>query len=538
LSFYSGSLLLNSIIDNSIEPTFYLYITSTDSNKQKLINLLNSANLNNIPNVINDTNFVTNILNQLETTYLESLTYTQLYDIINDAILEYIFIYFYRSTIFIDPDIPITIDNLITRFKSTIIDYTQIQNIKNSLNALSLTMIKTTTFDSKPIISTYHYYKIIYDLTNGIELVNTSSDSDIYDINNAISYVNGYLLVGLILENFNNNKILITKYSLSSIMNNHMNSNVNYYLDRLFTSNQSTNINLINLTIHNDNYILSRFTNNNIINNISLYDLTTDTDIINKHSLLIILDEFKHILSAFKESYNIQNLFIDKFTTTFSISIKYNDIFKIINDGIKNYFDIYLLRTIKLSNQIVNIFNNHIIDFTNSINIINTLNYLINNNLITIEQSTKIKSKILNISSFGKVVKLEVDPTISDDYFIINALSYYSGNFLLNYIKNNNECIIFDIDNVINIENKKILLELIKSFFLVLDEYYDSTNLLYQIINNNNITNFSDIFLIINIAAEKYFKLIINNNILNYTTIFNYLDYNQSNLNPLNILLY
>ena len=537
LSFYSASILFNNILNSSIDPIVSIYNNSPSINKQKLIDLLTNINLSQTPNTNNqnDSIFINNLLQTITKT--NSITYGNLYNIINNGIKEYLLIYFSRSTIL---DYPILANSIyikfIDRIDTTIGDFTQIEHIKNILYAF------TVNIESEyPILRLYQYYNIIDDLLANIELSTINPKLDTYNIKDAISYVNGSYLIKIINNTFNNitDQILISSVSLFNTIDNYiiLNSNLKYYyFNKLYLTNPNTTINLINATTNINNYVLSRYTNNNILYNMTIYNYTTDTDIINKQSLLTILKTFMLQLSINNEKFNIKSLFIDKFSLIFKNSIQYNDIFNIINDGIKNYFIIFLLRNMNQTLSCVNAFINHIIDYTNSINIINTLNYLVDNLIITIEQSTFIKLNVLNIKSINTVIQLNDDPIVSDNYSVVNALSFYSGNYLLNMITNDNNRIIFDIDNNINISNKSIILNIIKNFFINLGEYYDSNNLLYNLINDINgsfstILNFNDIYNIINTAAKNYFKLRIktinSDYTFDYNTIINYLDYTQ-----------
>ena len=541
LSFYTGSTLLNSIRQTSIYPTFYIYESSIDDNKTKLITLLTTlSNYKTIPNYTNDMYYIQQtLLNQINTIYSNSLTYQQLYTLINNAIKEYILIYLYRSNVLNNCIGYSSLDIIINKFINSLVDYTNFQNIQNAFNYLYIYMYDNTF----PLITYYNYLRIPNDLLNGVLNITDPLISDGYSTTNGLSFINGSLLIKLINSTFNNttNQILIPKESVITNINKLLPVSINiqnYYINNLYTTTKTkTNIYSIIDIINSDEYRLSRYTNKNIINNLELYNYKIKYNLINKQSLLSILNNFKQFLiNTHIDTFDIQDLFIDHIYTTYNNSIKYIDIYNIINSGIKNYLIIYLIRNKQYSNTIINIILEQIIDYTNSINIINTLNYLYLNQLITLADCNTIKLDILNIKEYTDIIPLLPDPPTTDDYLKINALSYYSGKLLLNLITNNDEFTIYNTSNKINLVNKQILIEILNSFILDIKlnpfESYDITNLIINLIKDSGIYSsvlyFSDLFNILNTATSVFISLLLNQTYgIRNNTIVNNLDYIQ-----------
>ena len=108
LSFYTGTLLLQSItqnniiISNSINLSFDIFTSNIDPNKIKLQNFLD---INNFPNYFNQTilnyhndiSFISNLKSFIDGK--TSLTYYEIYTIINDAIKNYIELYLNNSNV-------------------------------------------------------------------------------------------------------------------------------------------------------------------------------------------------------------------------------------------------------------------------------------------------------------------------------------------------------------------------------------------------------------------------------------------------------
>lgn len=266
--------------------------------------------------------------------------------------------------------------------------------------------IKTNSLEEEAIIQDNYEN----NPNNGYNLYNIISNNLIYSIDKIINIVNDIII------------------RLDKQFINYLNNQNNFILgiDKVITDSyiQEKIKNLLN----------NKITYNNVIKvlenciNIKLLTLSTANNIIN--NLIVSKDELKTVLDYFSlntfEYFNITELYNYN---------KYNDIFNYINNGIKKYFNLYFRNSILIQTYItnfnkatidnlINLFSNQIIDFTNRDQINASLDNLKSSRIISDDISRDIQFNILN-----RV----------DNIIIFNnnkSLSYYEGINLLKNVKN------------------------------------------------------------------------------------------------------
>jgi len=191
--------------------------------------------------------------------------------------------------------------------------------------------------------------------------------------------------------------------------------------------------------------LLNVSTANNIISNLILYDILNGINITNKEYLLNVLNIFKNNLNIqiIENYYEVDTLLIDPILNgNYQNSLIYSSIFNIINNSIKMYFEIYLLRSNVLDamidpvsypnsskQNIITMFTNQITNYTDSNQINNSLLSLVSSNIITTQINDTIVSATIgpNIQSYSNITALINDPSVSDGYYKNQAISYYRG---------------------------------------------------------------------------------------------------------------
>ena len=364
-------------------------------------------------------NPINNITNNISNIFIHDIYILILYDIYRDLI---------DNNTNISNIISLIIQDVGYTFNSLFKDpYIKFNNYKKyNINQKSL--------EEEAIIeNNYNNYQ-----NNNINIFNILSNNSIYSINKLINISNDIIerLDKYFINQLNNqndfkniiNSIITDQY-YQNIIINLLNNKLTYNNIIKVLNNSKDTIKLLTLS-----------TANNIINNI----------IINKDELKLILDNFSLIT---KESFDISELY--------DINI-YNLIFKIINDGIKKYFELYFKNSVLINTYIskfnkatidnlILLFSDKIINYTDKYQIILSLNNLNTNKLISNEIFEDINYNILN--NIDKII-------VFNDK---KSLSYYAGCNLLNNIKN---IVISDInynitiDDIVNSEKIKNIIKL------------------------------------------------------------------------------
>ena len=567
LSFYTATLLLqaiiknNAIISTNINLTYNIYTSRQDLNYTKLLAYIitysvynNGVNPNlniTIPSITNDRYFLRKYNEDLQN--INSLTYYNLYTVINNSIKQYILLYI-RNTSFLDNTY--SKDTIISFFTSSIIDYTNIDNIFNSM-LYCLYNIYDTNYS---VLSYYSYLHFRTDILNGYAPPTTPYDN----LNiRPLSVVNGIILISLINQLFDNtnNRISINQQNLYTYFNTYIPSKINtinYFINVIYnvelignTSYSSyvvpidyyirlnSDINTLLVTINKNNYTISRYTIKDIINNLPLYTYFytyayfLPFSSINRDLLLNILNYFKQIYNT---TYNIQNLITNiSDYGIYNFDITYNQIFSVINLAIQTYICICMKRIVGIQQYIIDILVDQIYDYTDSTNIINTLGYLTEYSYITYHNKLTMIALIKNPPYI-----LPNDPLTSDNYLKSNALDFKNGLILLNMITTNNYDFnypIYDTNTNYNLINKQILIDILNKMKVYIRMYpiqsYDIDNLLIKLISgdNNRYSNviyFSDIYNILK-DAVLYFLIDYfgNTRFFNNNLLSNCLDYDN-----------
>jgi hypothetical protein len=572
LSFYTATLLLqatiknNAMISTNINLTYNIYTSQQDPNYSKLLasiitnnqyspNIVNPKLNSKIQSITNDRWFLRKYNEDLQN--INSLTYFNLYTVINNSIKQYILLYI-RNTTFLNNTY--SKDTIISLFTNSIIDYTNIDNILNSM-LYCLYNIYDTNYS---VLSYYSYLHFRTDILNGYAPPTTPYD----DPNiRPLSVVNGILLISLINESFDNinNRISINQQNLYTYFNTYIPSKINtinyyinviYYVELIGSTSYNgyvtpinyyirlnSDINTILTTINKNDYIISRYTIKNIINNLPLYTYYPTYayyfpySSINRDLLLNILNYFKQVYNT---TYNIQNLITNISNNIFNNAIylddiTYNQIFSVINSAIQTYICICMKRIVNIPQFIIDMLVDQVYDYTDSTNIINTLNYLTEYSYITYNNQLTMISLIRNPPYI-----LPNDPVISDNYLKSNALDFKNGLILLNMITTNNSDFnypIYDANTNYNLINKQILIDILNKMKIYIRMYpiqsYDIENLLIKLISgdNNRYSNviyFSDIYNILK-DAVLYFLIDYFGNMGFYNSIAlsNCLDYDN-----------
>ena len=541
LSIYTGILLYNYITSNNnllINYDIFSY-------KTILLNQFVVSTLNNYIHIItndnknNDLNFLSNLYTYIN--LQSTLTSTDIYNKINNGIKTYINLYIENTTNISSNYSRSVIINLINTY---VTDFTNIDTIMNGFKLLYL-----KNKDGMFYLLYYQLYLIREDLINGYEL--SSSLTNILD---SISYANGknYLnKLEYIISNTSNN-ILISRATIYDylITNNILYPFTNNYILKYaydILSEQTLNyieFNKLSKIININNYNLSRYTQTQLINTQQLYNTSY---LFNRTSLYNILTSFKDILVYYAvdnyNNYYILTNLIYKLKTTnedYFTTITYDDIYQIINNSIKNYINTFIKLNFTNYTQVNTIINKQISNFIldSDVELINVLNYLLYNNLITTTERLLFLNNVIYINNYTSIIQL----TNNDN---LDMLSYYSGIQLYNMIiLSDNELIIYDSKQLLNINNKTIFLKIIDDFIIYINaninflESYDfNTYIIDKIKNTYGLFyeqfNFSDIYRILNDASIKFVK----KKLLYYNLNYNYLPVYIDPLQFINFLL-
>lgn len=279
--------------------------------------------------------------------------------------------------------------------------------------------------------------------------------------------------------------------------------------------------------------LLNVSTANDILSNLILYDILNGINIINKQYLLNVLTIFKNNLNIeiIENYYEVNTLLIDPIINgSYQNTLVYSTIFNIINNSIKMYFEIYLLRSNVLDSMvdpisypnsskqnIITMFTNQITDYTNSDQIHNSLFNLVSSNIITTQISDTIVSATIgpNIQSYSDITALINDPSISDGYYKNEAISYFRGVELIGNILSTLYISINSFTTIITntLTDSDFIKNNISTF--ALEVYENNTILSINIIQEqlNKITFYT-------VMQYTTGQLLINNlNIFNYNVI-------------------
>jgi hypothetical protein len=606
--------VLNQSTTYNILNNILIYSSAIDTNKDILLNQTYGILILFYKSNLNKMNFESYYdMNKLflipMTTgiYKNYFKFSDLYQIINDSIKMYFQVYLMRSPVLDESIDPIEIPgsnktNIINLFTDQVNDYTSYNEISNALENLYQSRIISNDVKQTIITNTI-------DVLNESTIVSLIADNapnvlpDPYKYTLGLSYFRGLKLLNYVLKNiyiFNNDFFINAQYNLtqySTIKSDILTMEVyNSIIVPSIPSTPSTpsvpSTNIIydtyNKTIPSIKYDLYSmfdtmtmpsvlfntyfYLTNNDPNKLLLVDPPTDISILTGG----ILYDFKlNLLNITDESYyDIDNILIIKMrsqTGLYFNKFKYTDLYQIINNSIRSYFQIYLLRSdifsysYDVKTNIINLFLNQITDFTSYEQIDTVLEYLVINNYITPNEKLIIKTYTIDIKYPNDIIGL-LDDNFSDIYQRLNGLSYYRGTQLLksicdvinvNYYQSSTSIsqISNDFNNLLNInyqtllnlyiystnndQNKILLVDLpnepdnfiggiLYDFRSNLsnptnESYYDIDNLLITKMRSQTgiyYTNlkYGDLFQIINKSIQTYFQIYL----LRSTVLDNY----------------
>lgn len=230
--------------------------------------------------------------------------------------------------------------------------------------------------------------------------------------------------------------------------------------------------------------------------------------------------------------------------------IKYIDFFNLINNMIKNYYDIYFKRTSVLEptinseffpnssvNDFIDVFNNSITDFSSQLDVLKILTTTFTSgHMITSSMETKINTEVTKVATATSVKTLPGDPpggiqlnaydTDPDIYVRSNAISPYNGYLLINNIllnfKPSCSSIFGEIGGIKN-GNKEIIGAITLSDSITSPKIGSIYNGLFNgTIDNVLVSNFVAIVTVMNIGTynNAQLKVEINGTESNYLLTF------------------
>jgi len=276
-----------------------------------------------------------------------------------------------------------------------------------------------------------------------------------------------------------------------------------------------------------------------MMNNTYIYNLDMSMDkaqqTSNKERLLTILENFKTNLSLdVKETFDVDPKLINPIKNgIYERKLTYGELFIIINDAIRSYFQIYLYRSGVLLpmidpivfpgatiDNIIYLFCDQIYYFTDRTSISNTLSRLASSRIVNTVISNTINMQTIgsNITSIANITGLKEDPTSPDSYTDPStqkqiklkkndALSYYRGLKLLTDIITDTNILITPATFIegLKLGDKNLNTDPTKSNNI-------DPGLKYNVIIYNNITDNFDYTLLKN-------EIFVSNSPLRLTTI-------------------
>ena len=277
------------------------------------------------------------------------------------------------SSFFKDP--AINLNNITSTY-----ELSQISLQENSINSNSYNNFSTTNYNLVNILSN--------SLQLSVDHILNTSTSLIYRFDKQLLL---YFQSNIILNTYNIT-IKLDNYLNTSVDNIYINTHL--FLKYLYLNTSPSYIfkyisSLSNSTLdlyynNPNNYSLDQHIAPNINNNLIIYDIESNINYDNKIKLISIINAYK-INNT--ESFNYDDKILNQINLTTGLyynSLIFQQLFNIINNAIKNYITIYLLRSTTLDNNyssggfvlknnIVDLFLSNITDYTKRINIMNTL---------------------------------------------------------------------------------------------------------------------------------------------------------------------
>jgi len=453
------------------------------------------------------------------------------------------------SSFYKDPYI--TCDNFITykpndyslqesATKSPTTDYSNYStnNVYNLFNILSNSLLITPT----------QIYNTAFEMLSSI-------DSHCLNYINSNMIFNDTKLTEIITPILNNNNesnitmndikfLLNGDYNSKSVLNMIKNMGSQLKIDRLLVKNIESY------------YLLSLTSSNYIMNSIKIYDLSELSTSVNKDRLLEILYEFK--ISLFEEvpedSFDIDNIIINPILSgTYKNILRYGDLFNMINEAVKSFYQIYLIRSGILLpmidpinfpestvDNIVYLFCDLTTNYTDANVIFNSLDSLYYSLIIDGNIYDSIYFDTMSMISTSEIIPLADDPAEQDYYTDPNngnkiplkkntALSFFRGVQLLTNILNDNTLTInktiftntLTDPYYINLDKERDFNIILNDINKLPNDVYQNETSLNLITINTNMSNISQLTMItMNTATEINGKLSIFDLIFSKSFIF------------------
>ena len=421
-----------------------IYTSSIDPNKKILLKIFLNLK-NNLTETPSDqyfdvqSNFIDPIIN-VNSIYYNSMTYSELFNLINITIKSYFQIFLTRSNVLsscINPELEYSsISHIIIMFMSSISNYTNSESIINCLNNLTNANIININVQTSIVNQT-----IGFNLNDIYVLQPDFNSLDELHVKNSLSYYRGNKLLNeiksTILININEFKKcaqnILTSYDVikteelsNSIMTNEI------YNEKLELSIESINIKLTNMTYYT---ILQSTTTNQITIKLQIFDFNTIiNNIINSNIKLIYLDSDENLIInsvlTCNSTNTVQNLIYDNID-----QFNQNDfINQIVNtnlmynrpDLVNNFIDLY---NISASNgSLSTIFTQSFI--TSIVNLANTTAYISIQSVI--DKLTTIINDLTNVSdNVSNTSAKLLNPLEYDFQIYMTDMSYQDKIFYL-----------------------------------------------------------------------------------------------------------
>ncbi len=357
--------------------------------------------------------------------------------------------------------------------------------INNNGSLVQIALNNLTSYQNKTIDPNYsnndwNYYRLFNIISNDLILSSKNIYNTSYQIterldNNFLNYANSLLIFNeSSLTNIINNILIsqnepyITSQKMISFFNNNYTSS--YIIDILNILGQTIPIDVNNKPLsypipfvdssNNSINVLNVSSSNNIINNLLIYSNTYDPIhyAINKQNILDILTNFKDTLSDTlndgndESYYDIDTIILNTITDTSGVyynQLLYGDLFNLINQSMKTYFEIYLKRSGMLNSilislpfasadNIITLITTQITDYTNSSAINKVLYDLKTSNIINQTIIDAINNEIFLVATPEEFyISSLPEDSGSDNYQRSYGLSYFKGLSLINTIIRN-----------------------------------------------------------------------------------------------------